>query len=77
MLQIGMTYSCFSSTYRYDVFPSSTQAIIKVLRSRGFPGQQVDYLYVLSPTSVFYLLTICTRYVDEAQDNLLIDALRK
>ncbi|KAG2048322.1 hypothetical protein BDR06DRAFT_962830, partial [Suillus hirtellus] len=35
-----------------------THAILKVLRSKEFPGKQIDYLYV-----------------DEAQDNLLIDAL--
>ncbi|EMD41416.1 hypothetical protein CERSUDRAFT_89982 [Gelatoporia subvermispora B] len=35
-----------------------THAILNVLRSRGSPGQQVDFIYV-----------------DEAQDNLLIDAL--
>jgi hypothetical protein len=34
-------------------------------------------LYVLSTRGVFNLLTIRIRYVDEAQDNLLIDALGK
>ncbi|KAG2070722.1 hypothetical protein BDR04DRAFT_1076592 [Suillus decipiens] len=43
--------------HHFDV-ADRTHAILKVLRSQKFPGQQVDYLYV-----------------DEAQDNLLIDAL--
>ncbi|KAG1809265.1 hypothetical protein EV424DRAFT_1328374 [Suillus variegatus] len=40
----------------YDMF--DTHAILKAFRSKKFPVQQIDYLYV-----------------DEAQDNLLIDAL--
>jgi hypothetical protein len=51
--------------------------IIKILRSQSFPGRQVDYLCVSFLQSVFYLLTFHTRYVDEAQDNLLIDAFGK
>ncbi|KAG1806261.1 P-loop containing nucleoside triphosphate hydrolase protein [Suillus variegatus] len=48
----------FSPMSCHDIFTNSTHAILKVLRSKEFPGKQIDYLYV-----------------DEAQDNLLIDAL--
>lgn len=51
-------YTKIKRQRRHHDVADRTHAILKVLQSRGFPGQQVDYLYV-----------------DEAQDNLLIDAL--
>ncbi|OJA13247.1 hypothetical protein AZE42_12316, partial [Rhizopogon vesiculosus] len=51
-------YTKIKRQRRHHDVADRTQAIIKVLRSQSFPGQQIDYLYV-----------------DEAQDNLLIDAL--
>ncbi|KAG1800254.1 P-loop containing nucleoside triphosphate hydrolase protein [Suillus plorans] len=51
-------YTKIKRQRRHHDVADRTHAILKVLQGRGFPGQQVDYLYV-----------------DEAQDNLLIDAL--
>ncbi|KAG1777307.1 hypothetical protein EV702DRAFT_1102293 [Suillus placidus] len=62
--QRGILYDIFEiytktkSQRRHHDVADRTHAILKVLRSQRFPGQQIDYLYV-----------------DEAQDNLLIDAL--
>ncbi|KAG2085197.1 uncharacterized protein F5147DRAFT_794237 [Suillus discolor] len=51
-------YTKIKRQRRHHDVADRTHAILKVLRSKEFPGQQIDYLYV-----------------DEAQDNLLIDAL--
>ncbi|KAG2070632.1 hypothetical protein BDR04DRAFT_1076404 [Suillus decipiens] len=51
-------YTKIKRQRRHHDVADRTHAILKVLRSQRFPGQQIDYLYV-----------------DEAQDNLLIDAL--
>ncbi|KAG2160214.1 uncharacterized protein EDB93DRAFT_1324636 [Suillus bovinus] len=51
-------YTKMKRQRRHHDIADRTHAILKVLRSQKFPGQQIDYLYV-----------------DEAQDNLLIDAL--
>ncbi|KAG2108067.1 P-loop containing nucleoside triphosphate hydrolase protein [Suillus discolor] len=51
-------YTKMKRQRRHHDVADRTHAILKVLRSQRFPGQQIDYLYV-----------------DEAQDNLLIDAL--
>ncbi|KAG1799293.1 uncharacterized protein HD556DRAFT_1287696 [Suillus plorans] len=51
-------YTKMKRQRRHHDVADRTHAILKVFRSKKFPGQQIDYLYV-----------------DEAQDNLLIDAL--
>ncbi|KAG1854678.1 hypothetical protein C8R48DRAFT_721046 [Suillus tomentosus] len=51
-------YTKIKRQRRHHDVADRTHAILKVLRSKEFPGKQIDYLYV-----------------DEAQDNLLIDAL--
>ncbi|KAG2091484.1 uncharacterized protein F5147DRAFT_822994 [Suillus discolor] len=51
-------YTKIKKQRRHHDVADRTHAVLKVLRSQRFPGQQIDYLYV-----------------DEAQDNLLIDAL--
>ncbi|KAG1841504.1 hypothetical protein F4604DRAFT_1598121 [Suillus subluteus] len=56
-------YRKFKKQKRHFDVADRTHAILKVLRNQKFPGQQVDYLHVYLP------------YVDEAQDNLLIDAM--
>lgn len=55
-----------------------THALIKYIRENGVPGLDVDFVLVPYAYRSDTRLTISyLRYVDEVQDNLLIDALSK
>ena len=47
------------------------------LKKVGIPGRSIQYLYVIYFKKQFYSSQGADRYVDEVQDNLMIDALSK
>src|ERR1700742_2823518 len=54
-----------------------TLAILESFHKHGVPGNKIDYLCVRDVSDYFRLNNRVCRYVDETQDNLLVDALCK
>ena len=77
MLQIGKCRD-----YDYLIKPSSyfrrTHAILRSVAQDGIKGQRIDFLSALFPEHACSKAhNFRNRYVDEVQDNLLIDATSK
>lgn len=54
---------------------SSSHYILNELRNAGLKGRKVDFLYVSEKIHPQNPNPVLSRYVDEVQDNLLIDTL--
>ena len=54
---------------------SRTHYILKEIRDVGLVGQKVDFLYDSMKICFRFLKLTSPRYIDEVQDNLLIDTL--
>jgi hypothetical protein len=55
---------------------SRTHAILRGMTQDDMKGQRIDFLFAFPPSPLGLRLTFRNRYVDEVQDNLLIDAKR-
>lgn len=54
---------------------SSSHFILNELRDAGLKGRKVDFMYASGKFNLQTLNLVLSRYVDEVQDNLLIDTL--
>ena len=53
----------------------SSHYILAELRNAGLKGRKVDFLWVFKNVRLPILNPVLPRYIDEVQDNLLIDTL--
>lgn len=77
MLQIGKCRDYLINITRSSHF-HRTHAILRSVAQDGIQGQWIDFLFAFFPEHAFSnTYSFRNRYVDEVQDNLLIDSKSK